>query len=281
MPLTPTFALLLGVLQGLTEFLPISSSGHLALAQYFFGASGSGAEHVAFDVVLHVGTLLAVVLVYRHSLRSLLGATLDAAFRAQTYRLPRAALAASVELRLLLALFLGSVPTAAIGLLFQEQLESLFDRPAIVATMLLVTGGLLVLPRLFRSEPVDLEVVRPWQAIAIGIVQGLAITPGISRSGSTISVALLLGIAPALAARYSFLLSIPAILGALLLKLGDLELGSISALEVGIGFVSAFLAGWASLTVLLAMLRRGRLALFAIYCCALGGGVLIWLQIGG
>jgi undecaprenyl-diphosphatase len=280
---TPAFALLLGALQGATEFLPISSSGHLALAQHFFGSAGPGGDQVAFDVVLHVATLLAVVVVYRGSLAELAGAAWRAARSPATYRSPRAALDHSDQLRLLLALFIGSVPTAAIGLIFQERLEALFDRPAVVASMLLVTSGLLVAPRLLgrapATQPREERVVRPWQAILIGIAQGLAITPGISRSGSTISVALLLGIAPALAARYSFLLSIPAILGAMLLKMGDLALEAISTLELILGFAAAFVVGWASLTLLLATLRRGRFALFAVYTFALGAGVLIWLQV--
>jgi len=276
---TPIFALLLGTLQGLTEFLPISSSGHLALAQHFFGAAGPGSEHVAFDVVLHVATLLAVVLVYRHSLVALARRGFAAARSAESYRRPLSTIQSSEELRLLLALALGSLPTAVIGLLFQERLESLFDRPAVVASMLLVTGALLSLPRLLGAQPHEENVVRPWQALLIGIVQGLAITPGISRSGSTISVALLLGIAPALAARFSFLLSIPAILGALLLKLGDLDFATTSGLELALGFASAFIVGCASLAVLLAMLRRGRFSLFAIYCFVLGAGVLAWLWI--
>ncbi|HVS62906.1 MAG TPA: undecaprenyl-diphosphate phosphatase [Thermoanaerobaculia bacterium] len=277
--MTPTFALLLGALQGLTEFLPISSSGHLALAHHFFGAADPGSEQVAFDVVLHVATLLAVLLVYRHSLVALARAGFDAARSSGSYRRPRATIQSSDELRLVLALALGSLPTAVIGLLFQDRLESLFDRPAVVASMLLVTGALLSLPRLLGARAHEENVVRPWQAVLIGIVQGLAITPGISRSGSTISVALLLGIAPALAARFSFLLSIPAILGALLLKLGDLDFATTSGLELTLGFAAAFLVGWASLAVLLAMLRRGRFSLFAIYCFVLGSGVLAWLWI--
>jgi undecaprenyl-diphosphatase len=275
---TPLLAVLLGALQGLTEFLPISSSGHLALAQHFLGVDGEGGADVAFDVVLHVGTLLAVVLVYRDSLRALARATLGALASAASWRHPLAALTASEETRLLLALGLGSIPTAIIGLLFQEPLEALFDRPAVVASMLLVTGGVLTLPALLRVRTREERVVAPWQALLIGAVQGLAITPGISRSGSTISVALLLGLAPVLAARFSFLLSIPAILGALALKLPDLSVAELSPLALAVGFTTSFAVGWGALAVLLAMLRRGRFSLFAIYCCTLGVAVLAWLR---
>ncbi|HVS12600.1 MAG TPA: undecaprenyl-diphosphate phosphatase [Thermoanaerobaculia bacterium] len=276
--MTPLYAVLLGALQGATEFLPISSSGHLALAQHFLGIDGAEGSAVAFDVVLHVGTLLAVILVYRESLIALARATLGALRQASSYRRPVATLGGSEELRLLLALALGSIPTAAIGLLFQEPLEGLFDRPAVVASMLLVTGALLALPAVLRVRPREERVVAPWQALLVGAIQGLAITPGISRSGSTISVALLLGLAPGLAARFSFLLSIPAILGALALKLPDLDLAEIAPLALAAGFVTSFAVGWGALVVLLAVLRRGRFSLFAIYCCALGVAVLAWLR---
>jgi undecaprenyl-diphosphatase len=261
-------ALLLGALQGLTEFLPISSSGHLALAQHFLAVEGS---QVAFDVMLHVATLLAVVVVYRRDLARLLRAVLGAVASRHFWKAPAAGVRESSELALGLALVAGSIPTAAIGLLFQEPLEALFERPAVVASMLLVTGAILQLPRLLPPRGERRERIGTLAALAVGTAQGLAITPGISRSGATISAALLLGVAPAAAARFSFLLSIPAIVGALALKLPDLSGAAAPAPALlATGFAAAFLVGWASLALLLALLRRGRFALFSWYCWAVG-----------
>lgn len=261
-------ALLLGALQGATEFLPVSSSGHLALAQHFLAVEG---PQVAFDVVLHVATLLAVVVVYRNDLARLVRVLAGALASREVRRAPLASVRRSQELALAVALVAGSLPTAAIGLLFQEPLEALFERPAVVASMLLVTGAVLQLPRLAPQRGELRSGVGVPAALAIGAAQGLAITPGISRSGTTISIALLLGIAPAAAARFSFLLSIPAILGALVLKLPDLAGAAAPAPALlAAGFVTAFLVGWAALALLLALLRRGRFAVFSWYCWAVG-----------
>ncbi|MEZ5333436.1 MAG: undecaprenyl-diphosphate phosphatase [Thermoanaerobaculia bacterium] len=275
--MTSLEALLLGALQGATEFLPVSSSGHLALAQHFLGVEG---PQVAFDVVLHVATLLAVVVVYRRDLTVLVRAVVRGITTGPFWRSPRAAVRDSPELALALALVLGSIPTAVIGLLFQDPLEALFERPAVVAVMLLVTGAVLQLPRLVSRGGEGRERVGALTAVVVGTAQGLAITPGISRSGSTISAALVAGVAPAAAARFSFLLSIPAILGALVLKLPDLS-GAAAAPRplLVLGFVTAFAVGWACLVALLALLRRGRFAVFSWYCWAVGLAALVALAL--
>ena len=265
-------AILLGALQGATEFLPISSSGHLALAQHFLGIEEAD---VAFDVALHVATLLAVLVVYRRSLARLLGAGLRGIGGGRWLRAPKAAWRESEEARWLVFLALGSVPTAILGLLFQEPLERAFSAPRLVATMLLVTGAVLLLPRLRRRPGSD--DVSWWKAPLVGIAQGLAITPGISRSGSTISLALLMGVEAEKAARFSFLLSIPAIAGALALKAGDLAASNVTPAAFVAGFVSAFVIGLAALVGLLALLKRGRFAVFSVYCFALGLAALIAL----
>lgn len=277
--MTVVEAIVLGALQGVTEFLPISSSGHLALAQHFLGIEEAD---IAFDVVLHVATLFAVLVVYRDSLRSIAAAVRTHIVSADTYRKPAAALRGSPELRLLGAIVLGSIPTAILGLWLRQPMEAAFDRPGFVASMLLVTGLVLLLPKLraHDDERVDdsgdsAGGVGPLQAIGVGVVQGLAVTPGISRSGSTISAARLLGIGREEAARFSFLLSIPAILGAMLLQLPALRASSVTLPVLAIGFATSFVLGWASLRLLLAVLRRGRFALFSVYCFALGTTVLI------
>lgn len=265
-------AILLGALQGATEFLPVSSSGHLALAQHFLGVEEG---QVAFDVVLHVATLLAVMVVYREVLGRLCGAAVRESFSGRLFRSPRTVWRESEEIRLIGLLALGSLPTAAIGLLFQDRLEAAFGSPVLVATMLVVTGAVLLLPRL-RRKPAE-NHLRLWHAPLIGVAQGLAITPGISRSGSTISLGLLLGVRAEEAARYSFLLSIPAILGALLLKSGDLVEAALPAGVLVGGFVAAFAVGLTALLALLALLRRGRFGIFSVYCFGLGLAALVAL----
>lgn len=265
-------AIVLGLVQGLTEFLPISSSGHLVLMQHFLGLTG---PRVFFDVMLHLGTLGAVVAAYRRSLGRLARSVVGALGSGALAR-PGEALRGSRELRLVALLALGSVPTAVIGLLFQEPLEALFESPRAVAGMLLVTGAWLHLPKL-RRRPPEAEP-GPWQALLVGTVQGIAIVPGISRSGSTIASAMTAGVAPIRAAELSFLLSIPAILGATLLKLGDLGSEAVPAWwVVAAGAAVAFAVGWASIVVLLAVLERGRLGVFSWYCFALGVAALVAL----
>lgn len=257
-------ALLLGLLQGVTEFLPVSSSGHLAIAQYFmpnFTQPG-----VLFDVLLHVATMGAVILYFRRECLLLLTAPFRRDETAILYR------------RLLLLIILGSVPTAVIGLLFQDFFESMFHNLAAVALMLLVTGTLLFLSERFRRG-IRKEPQLTWKdALLVGTVQGGAIIPGISRSGSTIAALLLRGVDGETAARFSFLLAIPAILGAGLLHVGDIAVVSRSELPSYLGgMLIAFVAGLLSIHLLLAVVRRKRLLGFAVYCW-LAGGLFLYLS---
>lgn len=258
-------AILLGILQGLTEFLPISSSGHLVLAQAFLGLKE---PLVFFDVMLHVGTLAAVLVTYRHTIVQLLKGGLSAIGNPEFYRQPIATLNAAAELKFIGLLLLGSIPTGIIAVLFKTQLESIFDAVQLVSVMLIVTGVLLQLPRLRRSE--TKAQLKTWHAPLIGVAQGGAITPGISRSGTTISLALLFGVSAKTAAEYSFLLSIPAILGAVVLKIQDVGDTVIPIHVVGTGMLAAFVVGYIALRFLLVMLNRGKFSVFSYYCVALG-----------
>ena len=266
-------AVVLGIIQGMTEFLPVSSSGHLALMQHFLGLKES---QVFFDVMLHLGTLGAVVIAYKESIRELAGASLSAIANPRFYRRPIFTINGSTELKLIWFILLGSVPTGAIAIVFKQQLEALFIKPTIVAVMLITTGVILQLPRLLRGTVHVDRRLRFWHSPLIGIAQGLAITPGISRSGATISLALLLGISPKQAARFSFLLSIPAILGAVLLKLEDVGSLSVNPMAVVVGTLTSFLVGYVALRVLLAMIDRGHFSGFSYYCFAVGIVVLIF-----
>ncbi len=264
-------AILLGVLQGLTEFLPVSSSGHLVLAQHFLGLNE---PLVFFDVMLHVGTLAAVIVVYRGAIARLVSGGLSTLTNKAFYQNPIITLNSSYELRFIWLIILGSIPTGIIAVLFKTQLESFFEEVLIVSVMLIVTGMILQLPKLRRvhleESDSSTNIVKSWHAPVIGIGQGCAITPGISRSGSTISIALLLGIPAKIAAEYSFLLSIPAILGAVALKIPDIADTSIPLYILGTGMLTAFVVGYIALRLLLAVLNRGHFSLFSYYCIALG-----------
>ena len=264
-------AILLGILQGLTEFLPISSSGHLVLAQTFLGLNE---PLVFFDVMLHVGTLAAVLVVYRDAIWKLTTGGLSTLTDTQFWRKPVSTFSTSIELRFVWLILLGSIPTGVIAVLFKTELESFFHEVRLVSVMLILTGIILQLPRL-RKQEVDTSVtltgkLRTWHAPLIGIAQGCAITPGISRSGTTISLALFFGIPAKTAAEYSFLLSIPAILGAVALKIRDIEETTIPFYIVGAGMLAAFIIGYIALRFLLAVLNRGKFSLFSYYCIALG-----------
>ncbi len=257
-------AAILGLVQGLTEFLPVSSSGHLVLGTHLLGATAE--ENLLFDVLVHFGTLLAVLVVFREKIAAIIAALLG--------RGP------ARDRKLAGLIILGSVPAAFVGLLLDDLVEQLFGSVLAVAIALLVTGVIL---RMARERPGARHEVGLPAAIAIGIGQAFAITPGISRSGTTIALALRLGIAQAEAAEFSFLLAVPAIGGAFILKLSDaLSAGSVDAWGPYIlGTLLSALSGWAALRWLLSLLRGGRFHLFSWYCWALGGGALLWALLAG
>jgi undecaprenyl-diphosphatase len=264
----PIYAVTLWVVQGLTEFLPVSSSGHLVLFQNLFGFTE---PELLFDISLHVGTLLAICLVFYRELGSLLTTLV---------RLPRLLTAAgglrplfaeNQDVRLAALIVLGSIPTAFLGLIFHRVADRIFGSVGIVGVMLLITGTLLWLTRRPAGRSRLLPQVHTRDALTIGLVQGMAILPGISRSGSTICAALFLGIDRELAGRYSFLLSIPAIIGALALGLdGSRADSSVPVAMMLLGGVTAAVTGYVALRVLLRVVRQGRLYRFAPYCWAVG-----------
>jgi len=244
-------ALFLGVLQGLTEFLPVSSSGHLVLFQQFLEI---GDDHVLFDLVLHLGTLLPVLWFYRADIGRLL---LDP-FTGD------GPLASRHGVRTWALLVTASLPTAAIGLVFEDTFEALFSRPAALTVTFAVTGALLFLSG--RLERESKQALSFPIAFVLGIAQGLAITPGISRSGSTIATGLLLGLEREEAARFSFLMSVPAILGATLLRLGDAAEATLHPPQLLVGFLASMVTGYLALVLLVKLVRTGMFPHFAWYC---------------
>jgi undecaprenyl-diphosphatase len=259
-------ATVLGFVQGATEYLPVSSSGHLVIAQHLFGLRE---PVLLFDIVLHMATLLVVVWYYRQDVASILrdtAAGLGALFGGDSWGATKARLPG---FRLAWLIALGTVPTAVIGIVFEDHFERLFNSIGVVGAMLWATGLILVLSRVAPRGERGIAELRVSDALLMGLVQGLAITPGISRSGATIAVALLLGIERDTAARYSFLLSAPSIIGALLLRTDG------AGVEVGLaamtlGFVAALASGYLCLVVLVRVVRRGHLSWFAPYCLAAG-----------
>jgi undecaprenyl-diphosphatase len=262
--MTLLVALALAVIQGLTEYLPISSSGHLRLFGAWFGLSE---PQTLFDVLLHAGTLAATLVFYRKELGSI-------AVGLWSWLTRRASLADAPFARLGLLVALGSVPTAALGLLFGHWVEYNLSAPAVVGALLLVNGAMLwsTKARLAHAgEGRGLKEVSPRDVLIIGLVQGVAILRGISRSGSTISAGLLLGLSKEAAAAVSFLMSLPAVGGALLLL--SLEGGGgapLGATLVVSGVLVSFVVGLSALTFLVRVIRAGKLYAFAPYCWAVG-----------
>jgi undecaprenyl-diphosphatase len=265
-----TEAIILGIIQGLTEFLPVSSSGHLVLFQQLFGLKEA---ELFFDVCVHLGTLLAVIVVFRRKIWNIIAALWRLISLAGQKETILQRVESDPDLKMALLIVIGSIPTAVLGLMFHGIADQLFSSSFFTGLMLMVTGLLLWLTR--RPKPgdraMDIEGFSRTKALVIGLVQGLAIIPGISRSGSTISIGLLLGIDRETAARYSFLLSIPAIVGAGALSIKD----GLSHTDLAIwlsllGAAVAALVGYGALRVLLSVVKKGHLYVFAPYCWLAG-----------
>jgi len=265
-----TEAIILGIVQGLTEFLPVSSSGHLVLFQQLFGLKEA---ELFFDICLHLGTLLAVMVVFRKEIKNIIVALMRLVSATGTPETILQKIESDADLKMALLLVIGSIPTAVLGFLFRSIADRLFASAFIVGLMLMVTGLLLWLTRrsTSRNTPCGADRLTLANAFIIGIVQGLAIIPGISRSGSTISIGLLLGIQRETAARYSFLLSIPAIVGAGLLSLKESFSRPDPAIGAAVlGAVASAVVGYGALISLLHVVKKGRLYFFAPYCWLAG-----------
>lgn len=253
--------LLLAVLQGLTEYLPVSSSGHLVLGRELIPGGEALPEDASVEVLLHLGTLLAVILFYRRQVLALAAGLVG---RGQD---------PGAQRRLLGLLVIATLPAVAVGLLGKDAIESAFTTPAVASACLLVTGAGLWWSRRLVTGRRDLWQITARMALVIGLAQAFAILPGISRSGATILTGMAFGLGVEAAAAFSFLMSIPAILGAAVLKLPDmLEQG---AGELGAGPLLAaaalsFFVGYLALAMLLWIMRARRLSWFAPYCWLLG-----------
>jgi undecaprenyl-diphosphatase len=257
-------AIVLGIVQGLTEFLPVSSSAHLVLVPYFMNW---GEPDVIFDVGLHLGTLVAVVGYFWKDIIKLFTAFI----RSLTNRNFRA----NPDTRLAWLIIIATIPAGLLGFLFQSKFEALFGKPHLVGWFLLVTAILLISSEYFNKRFImPAQEVTFFRGLVIGFAQAIAIAPGISRSGATIAVGLFTGLNRETAARFSFLLSIPIILGAGLVKLKDLIHLQVSGYYLTIliiGFLTAEISGYFAIKYFLRYVQKNSLYVFAIYC------IFIWL----
>ncbi len=280
-------AIILGAVQGATEFLPVSSSGHLKLGQSLLGLSE---PQLLFDIVLHVGTLLSVMLFYRNDVMLAIRGLFKGIHQGIIQQRSTQKLLEPEGMRLSLLIVLSTIPTGILGILLKKVLDpesgqSIFTTKMVCA--LLILNGIILMSNAFflkreeslpedekpkRTSTLSLWNISPWIALIIGIAQGCAVLPGISRSGMTITVALALMVQRLHAARYSFLLSIPAILGALVLKLKDMESipQSQDLMIFGAGALCAALVGYVCLILLTRMLRNAHFHHFAWYCWLVG-----------
>ncbi len=258
-------ALCLGLVQGIAEFLPISSSGHLTLLTALMQTGGRhtfAPESAALTIALHFGTLLSIVTIYRRDIPSVIR---------DGYQL--------------LSVIVATIPVGVVGLLFHDRIRTVFGTPLLIGFALTATAGLLLTGRRFQRPDGDTRPMNLRSAVVIGLFQAAAVVPGISRSGSTIAAGLICGLSRQEAARFSFLAAIPAIGGASLVAARDLLTGqaqfSLHPAAVLLGTVTAFVTGTASLSWLLRIVASDRLHWFAGYCSAVGLITILWQTLSG
>ncbi|MEL6924670.1 MAG: undecaprenyl-diphosphate phosphatase [Bacteroidota bacterium] len=245
-------AIVLGVIQGLTEFLPVSSSGHLELAKFFMDDQSVAEQSMLMTVVLHAATALSTIIIFWKDIMDIFKGLFQFKW--------------NEELQFSLKIILSMIPAVLVGLLFEKQIEALFDRQILlVGVMLIVTGLLLFLAD--RAKNTDKSV--SWgNALIVGISQAIAILPGISRSGATISTSVLLGIDRERAARFSFLMVVPLIFGKMAKDLlsGDISAATVDLVPLSAGFAAAFLTGLVACTWMIRLVKNSKLTYFSIYC---------------
>jgi undecaprenyl-diphosphatase len=262
-------ALVLGLIQGLTEYLPVSSSGHLAIGQALFGMN-DGADNLMFTVAVHVATVLSTVVI----LWSEIDWVLKGLFKFKM----------NDETKYVLNIIVSMIPVGVVGLLFKDQVEEIFGSGLlVVGCCLLITAALLTFS--YYAKPRQKEHISMKDAFIIGIAQAIAVLPGVSRSGSTIATGLLLGNKKESLAQFSFLMVIPPILGEALLDVlkmmkGENVMGGIETLPLMVGFVAAFLAGCVACKWMISIVKRGKLIYFGIYCAIVGVVTIICSLLG-
>lgn len=249
-------SIVLGLIQGLTEFLPVSSSGHLELAKTILGDTSVPQESLTFTIVLHFATALSTLVIFRKEVVEIFKGLFQFKWNEQT--------------QFSLKIIASMVPAVIIGLLFEEQLEAFFGgKILLVGTMLLVTAVLLLLADKAKNTNKKVSFTN---AVIIGISQAIAMLPGISRSGATISTSVLLGVDRSKAARFSFLMVVPLIIGKVAKDLmsGEMNFSSSEIGPLAAGFIAAFVSGLLACTWMISLVKKSKLSYFAIYCAIIG-----------
>ncbi|SFL64050.1 undecaprenyl-diphosphatase [Methanobrevibacter olleyae] len=264
-------AIIIGLVQGLTEFLPVSSSAHLIFAQQALGVSDVG---LAFYVLLHVGTLVAVIIYFFHDIVEMIKGFILSLIDLKNGRfIPE--LKKNPYKKLAWLTILATIPVGIVGILFNDIIEEIFTGLTIPALLLLITGCLLYASQRMNSGKIDVTNLTIKEALFMGCGQALAVLPGLSRSGTTIAAGLFAGLDKEFAAKFSFILSIPAILGAALVKLKDLGGANIELSACIAGFIVAVISGYFAISFLLKIVRERSLDIFAYYCWIVGIIVLV------
>ncbi len=259
-------ALILGLVQGLTEFLPVSSSGHLAIGREILGVEA--AEDLVFEITVHVATVLATIIVFRKQIWKLLCGLFKFKYNDET--------------DYILKICVSMIPVFIVGMFFKDKVESLFSSLLVVGLALIVTAMLLLFSDIYGGRgKVAARQYRNgigwWQALTVGIGQAFAVIPGLSRSGTTISTGLLCGVKREAVAQFSFLMVLVPILGEAFLDLvgGDVAASSVGTLPLLVGFLAAFVSGLFACKVMIALVKKAKLRWFALYCAVVGLVVII------
>ena len=263
-------ALILGLVQGLTEFLPVSSSGHLTIGREILGVEA--AEDLVFEITVHVATVLATIIVFRKQIWQLLCGLFKFKYNDET--------------DYILKICVSMIPVFIVGMFFKDKVESLFSSLLVVGLALIVTALLLLFSDIVtvrrksaaQDSPEARNGIGWWQALAVGIGQALAVIPGLSRSGTTISTGLLCGVKRGAVAQFSFLMVLVPILGEAFLDLvgGDMAASSVGAVPLIVGFLAAFVSGLFACKVMIALVKKARLRWFALYCALVGLAVVVF-----
>ncbi len=257
-------ALVLGIIQGLTEYLPVSSSGHLAIGQALFGMN-DGADNLMFTVAVHVATVLSTLVILWSEIEWIMKGLFKFEMNAET--------------KYVLNIIVSMIPVGIVGLFFKDQVEEIFGSGLlIVGCCLLITAALLTFS--YYAKPRQKEHISWKDALVIGIAQAIAVLPGVSRSGSTIATGLMLGNKKEQLAQFSFLMVIPPILGEALLDVmkalkGEAVMGGIETIPLMVGFVAAFLSGCLACKWMISIVKRGKLIYFGIYCAIVGAITIV------
>jgi undecaprenyl-diphosphatase len=255
-------AIVLGIIQGLTEFLPVSSSGHLELVKAILGDNSAAEQSLTFTVVLHFATALSTIVVFKNEVEEILRGLLQFKWNS--------------EFKFSLKIIISMLPAVIVGLVFEKELESLFGgKILLVGCMLLLTAVLLLFADKAKSTKKEVSYLN---AMLIGFSQAIAMLPGISRSGATISTSVLLGVDRTRAAKFSFLMVVPLIFGKIGKDLvsGNLNLQSSEIIPILIGFISAFISGLLACKWMISIVKRSKLSYFSIYCAIIGSVAIVY-----